>query len=66
MKYLIIMTAPSRHLMHEPDDFIRPYLVEASDEREFNEKVEYAETLFVKEYNVPRASVQLLLKYKVK
>ena len=66
MKYLIILTSPSHHLMNEPQDFFEPYTFKASTKDEFNYLVEKAERNFCKKYNIPLANITHLLTYKVK
>ena len=66
MKYLVILTSPSHHLMDEPQDFFEPYIFNAASNNEFDYLVEKAERNFCKKYNIPLADISLLLTYKVK
>ena len=66
MKYLIILTSPSHHLLDEPQDFFEPYTFIASSENEFDYWVEKAERDFCQKYNVPLINITHLLTYKIK
>lgn len=59
-KYLIILTAPSMHLMNQSDNFIEPYVVKSTEEDIGNYVDNFLTRKFALDYKVPLADVRIL------
>lgn len=59
-KYLVILTAPSMHLMNQPDNYIKPYIVK-SNEKSIGDYVDnFLMRKFALDYKVPLADVRII------
>lgn len=58
-KYLVILTAPSMHMMNEPYDYIKPYIIQDNGHLidDINERLM---RYFALEFKVPLKDVNIL------
>lgn len=59
-KYLVILMAPSMHFMNDPDNYICPYIVNATDDTISEIVDEKLMRMFALDYKVPLVDVRVL------
>lgn len=64
-KYVIVLTAPSHHLMNDPSDYFKAYEIECKED-EIDYYVELKQREFCLNFKVALSSVIHLLTYRVK
>ena len=59
-KYLVILTAPSMHFMNDPDNYVCPYIVKATEDTISEIVDEKLMRKFSLDYKVPLVDVRVL------
>lgn len=69
-KYLIILTAPSLHLVNDPNDYIEPYIISFSKGTTLDRVGEYVDEILIRkfswQYSVALSDVRILAAAKIK
>ncbi len=64
-KFIIVLTAPTPHMMFDPPDYFKAYEIEC-EQNDFDNEIEKAQRAFSLEFKVALTEVEHLLTYKVK
>lgn len=69
-KYLVILTAPSLHLMNEPSDYIEPYIVKFTKGTSLERVGKYVDEILIRQfswqYSVALSDIRILAAAKIK